>query len=505
MYSLVMVDDEEVVLDNIACSFDWEKMGFRLAATFTEALPTLDYLTKNPADLLITDIRMPVVSGLDFAQVVLEKSPRTLVVFLTAHKDFEYAHKGIDIGVFSYLLKPATYYDIQELCEKAKNALDHRRLEGGEPIFHGAVPVAYQKAVSDFLSRKDTDVKKLVSLFSRLSVDLAKAPAAIAEVTLDGLEDFLNDSWPYEKERLYAAINQLAVSDKMILIPISHAFDKSRYLAILKAPKEESFPAAIQAFKAVLTQNCLEILNLATIVRFGPIADGIEEIMKNETRITRASSDTQALLRLIQDGKTEKALEKARFVLSESADDPAYRNFYAAGLCDCLSGCMSFEDLIKYSVYPANIAFPLRLNEKNIPVSIELMVKNLPNTVKNAAVYFKGKNASGNDDDLIESAKSYVGKHYMENLTLTEVADHVYLSEYYFCRYFKKKTGMNFVDYLNRVRIERAQALLSGTNLKTAEICARTGYISIKYFHKKFKELTGATPREYRSASKIIG
>jgi len=246
MYSLVMVGDEEVVLDNMAGSFDWEKMGFHLAAAFTDAASALDSLEWNAADLLITDIRMPAMSGLDFAQAVLEKNPETLVVFLTAYKDFEYAHRGIDIGVFSYLLKPVTYHDIQELCEKAKNTLDSR----------------------------------------------------------------------------------------------------------------------------------------------------------------------------------------------------------------------------------------------------------MPTAVKNTAAYFSGKRPTG--DALMESAKAYVEKHYMESLTLSEIASHVYLSEYYFCRYFKKNMGINFVDYLNKVRIEHAQTLLRETNLKTSEICARVGYISLKYFHRKFKALTGITPKEYR-------
>ena len=498
MYSLVMVDDEEVVLENIANSFDWESMGFRLAATFTDAASALDYFNRNAADLLITDVRMPSMSGLELTQAVTEKKAGTLVAVLTAHKDFEYARISIGLGVFSYLLKPVTYRDIQELCQKAKNALD-KRAYSAETVFQEPIPFAYQKAISDYMSKKEPDIKKLVDLFGGLSVDLTKSPAVVVEIVLDDLENFLTNAWPYEKDRLYSAIGQLAVSDGMILVPLSSAFDKLRFLAISKAPNEESFSETISGFIIALTQNCLEMLNLVIIVKFGPISAGMNELLRNETYIARSGAESDALFRLLQEGKTEQALEKAAALLTEAAYDPDYLNFFTLGLYERLSVCVPFEDFANYAIYPAGISFPPRPDKKNMPADIGVMAKYLPITVKNAAAYLKGDKRT--DDAMIASAKTYVEKHYMESLTLAEIASHVYLSEYYFCRYFKKKTGINFVDYLNKIRIERACDMFTTTNMRTADVCAKVGYISLNYFHKKFKALTGLTPKEYRSVA----
>ena len=123
IYSLLLVDDEKKVLDNIAQVFDWGEMGFSLDGTFTSAKAALEYMETNSVDLIISDISMPGMSGLDFAEIVLEKYPKTRFVVLSAYREFNFVQKAISCGVTDYILKPITFSKIEEVLKKAKTAL----------------------------------------------------------------------------------------------------------------------------------------------------------------------------------------------------------------------------------------------------------------------------------------------------------------------------------------------------------------------------------------------
>ncbi|MBO7096125.1 MAG: helix-turn-helix domain-containing protein, partial [Lachnospiraceae bacterium] len=101
-------------------------------------------------------------------------------------------------------------------------------------------------------------------------------------------------------------------------------------------------------------------------------------------------------------------------------------------------------------------------------------------------------------NDAIEAAKKYIEKNYTLNITLEDVSREVNISSYYLSRIFKEGTGENFIDYLTKLRIEKAKELLSTTQYSMKEICARSGYSDPNYFSKTFKKNVGVTPTEYR-------
>ena len=122
IYSLLLVDDEKKVLDNIAQVFDWGEMGFSLDGTFTSAKAALEYMETNSVDLIISDISMPGMSGLDLAEIVLEKYPKTRFVVLSAYQEFNFVQKAISCGVTDYILKPITFSKIEKnYVNKLKN------------------------------------------------------------------------------------------------------------------------------------------------------------------------------------------------------------------------------------------------------------------------------------------------------------------------------------------------------------------------------------------------
>lgn len=112
MYSLILIDDEVYTLNNIARSINWKALGFSLTETFSDSETALEYIKKNNIDVIITDISMPSVSGLDIAKFCFYNKRRTKVILLSGYQEFKYAREGIQYHVFNYLTKPITRSDI---------------------------------------------------------------------------------------------------------------------------------------------------------------------------------------------------------------------------------------------------------------------------------------------------------------------------------------------------------------------------------------------------------
>ena len=127
MYSIVIVDDEPVVRNGLAWHFPWERYGFKVRDAFPSAKKALEYFEKESADVLLTDIRMPVMSGLDLIRRIKAiPNNKTIMCLISAHKDFSYAQEGMALGVQYYLIKPTSFEEIGDTFQKIKQTLDAR-------------------------------------------------------------------------------------------------------------------------------------------------------------------------------------------------------------------------------------------------------------------------------------------------------------------------------------------------------------------------------------------
>lgn len=140
LYSLIIVDDESEIRKGLSRFFPWSEIGFEVTATFESGLEAKTYLEKNEVDVILTDIKMPGISGIDLAKLVSEQYPDTLIVFLSGYSDFSYAKKAIAFGVKHYILKPTVYQELVDVFTKIKYEVEKKKnaakaaSEKGKPV-----------------------------------------------------------------------------------------------------------------------------------------------------------------------------------------------------------------------------------------------------------------------------------------------------------------------------------------------------------------------------------
>ncbi|WP_206105414.1 response regulator transcription factor [Paenibacillus thalictri] len=134
MYKLILVEDDYQIRAGLSTYFPWADIGYEMLGSFENGKLALDYISANPVDIILSDIRMPVMNGLELADELEKLKLKVTVVFLSAYEDFKYAQQAINLGVKNYIVKSTKFDDLVTVFRKIKKELDERREESSEPV-----------------------------------------------------------------------------------------------------------------------------------------------------------------------------------------------------------------------------------------------------------------------------------------------------------------------------------------------------------------------------------
>jgi len=157
MYNFIVVDDEYILRENFACILNWEEIGFSVAGTFSNGFEAYNYLRENKdIHLIVSDIRMPVMSGMDFIEKVYNEYPNIIIILISGFNEFEYVRTAMKYKVFDYLQKPTSYTDIVDVFSRAKNELDKKYVDEKKYENKIAIALAYiEEHIADDVSMED--------------------------------------------------------------------------------------------------------------------------------------------------------------------------------------------------------------------------------------------------------------------------------------------------------------------------------------------------------------
>jgi len=519
-YKVFFVEDEIITREGIRDNIDWRASGFEFCGEASDGELALPLLRAAQPDVLITDIKMPFMDGLQLSKIVRERMPWVKIVILSGHDEFEYAQKAIGLGVTDYLLKPVTVQKLQTVLHKLNTQLDQERME--------------KERLKELQEQVDDHREALrESLLFKLLVGAVSPTQAVEKGQLLGLD--------------LIARHYLVVILKLELCDRTEQYDHEEY-------------QQVQRILTEVAQKNPDVLVLkrdwgdSILIMKGNTQEYLEEerdLLLDEIR--RAASKTRYRLTIGIGGSKERIADiRQSFVdalvhLQNPADGgrrenqsferrellkldkTAVENYLRCGAKD------EFDDffdaylqplgettlkstLIKNYIFVDAILATAKLIhelggevDKVIPElnSIETILSNV-NSVEHLraeahkiisiGLTYRDSHPHGQYTHLIRQAKEYIGRHYADpELSLNEVAAQANLSASHFSAVFSQETRQTFKEYLTEVRINKARELLRMTTLRSAEIAYQVGYNDPHYFSSVFKKNTGLSPIEFRS------
>jgi two-component system response regulator YesN len=520
-YKVFFVEDEIITREGIRDNVDWTTCGFEFCGEATDGEMALPLLRTAKPDLLITDIKMPFMDGLQLSKIVRERMPWVKIIILSGHDEFEYAQKAIGIGITDYLLKPVTVQKLQTVLQKLALQLDQERKEQ-ETLKRLQEQVEDNRA----MLRERLLFKLVVGSVSpteavekgqMLGLDLIARHYLVVILKLelgDRTEQYDHD----EYQQVQRVLTNLAEKNPDIFV-LKRDWGDTILIMKGSTPEylEEERDLLLEAMHqaAEKTRYRLSIGVGASKQRIADISQSFVDALVHIQSPANANElglhefvERRELLKL-----DKKVIEN--YLRCGAKDD--YEIFFNAYLRP-LSETALRSNLIKNYIFVDVILATAKLVDelggevsKVIPEvnSIEAMLSDVRSVeqlreqvykIISIGLAFRDSHPSGQHAHLIRQAKEYMEHHYADpELSLNEVAARANLSASHFSAVFSQETHQTFKEYLTEVRINKAKELLRMTTLRSAEIGYQVGYNDPHYFSSVFKRNTGLSPIEFRS------
>ncbi|MBD0380230.1 response regulator transcription factor [Paenibacillus sedimenti] len=531
MYRVMLVDDEVGVRNSIKAKIDWEQAGYVIeseASNGNEALQLLD--DGSLPDLVITDIRMPQMDGIAFIQACKEQYPQLKMIVLSGYSDFEYMKSAIQLGVKDYLLKPVVRSELIALLAKlaaeleADKHLAHKQelevIKNNELLQVMQEHLIWQLVKNEWFSVPAVKERMQQLQLSALAQDDLHAQFVTVEMRIPQgrLED-----WSERKDLLYLAFQMLCreTAQKWQQVfpfyEISHPSMMHFLIVIEDAKGHERF---IETFVRDLKRYIKSYLKVDSVFGIGEPINGLR-LLKNgyassmlawsqgtvhndhfqpNTRVlelTHAFSPEaeKKLMQTIENLDMKSFTKKLQEIFSSEMDTPmfvfTFLSLRIILMFNAIAKKFQFGDT-SLQTYLWNCQMTVRDYQSREQVLEQLyeMAELVMNEVK------RTRFSSG--QHMVEAIVKYIDENFSYELTLSSLADMFHLNETYLSGLFKQSTGVTFSDYVTKLRLTKAAALLEENVLKLTDIATLVGYSSSSYFSTAFKKSYGKSPKEYR-------
>lgn len=543
MYKLILVDDEEEVREGILKRIEWGKYGFEIVGSAANGRDALDICEKVTPDVVITDIKMPFMDGLELTSILRERVPAAKVIIITGFDEFEYAQKAIKQNVFDYILKPVAYGETVNILKKIKDSMDKEKANAEDmkklnEYYLKSLPIIREKFLSSLILNRIPE-KEIFERLRSYKIDFCGKRFVAIKVSIDF---FVLDDTPKTfntkliKERELLKFSVYNICDEIInnyKLGTVFIHDDSIVIIVMSEleTEEEMYDYFIVALEEI-RQKVYKFTHFSVTIGIGTVEEDISNINRSY-RESEIAVDYRVIMggnRIIWIRDIEPS-NKATFkfdkdIKQELESDIKLGSYLKVEeILDKI-----FEDIIKYKVsvkeyqlylmevltsimqvaQSLNIEVADMLGE-NYNVFIELYKFNDINEVKKwlQSLCYKimeriSKGIQSSYKKAVDNAVDYIMKNYNDSeMNVNKICTYLYLSPTHFSFIFKKEMKMTFLNYLVKVRMEAAMELLKTTNLKSFEVAEKVGFSDSNYFSYSFKKYCGMSPKEYRNSSQV--
>lgn len=535
-----LVEDEMVIRRGIKNSIDWEKEGYIFCGEASDGELAYPMIIKEKPDILITDIRMPFMDGLELCKLVKKELPNIKILILSGYDEFDYAKEAIRLGVTEYLLKPISSGKLLEALNGVSESI-RREKEDKDLV---------RKYMEEMRENTEHEKQKFFEqmIAGNLSMVDALETGKKYEMNLSaGMYNLLLFRFTLGEENRKSGelLGEAEYAIEKLTERLEYVFEFQRgvegWAFLLMADNEEQMSERVKE----LSKDLEEIMkNYSTIAYFGGIGQPVARLRELEESFREAERalaarftmelnriisvedirmaqnvDTLDDIEITSFGEIEKTRTMLEKFLNNGAEDEIdeFVDVYINELPEENLKSVLMRQYIIMDAYIVMMSFCEKI--EGIEGEMQAQSEELKNSMKTIQTLEEIKNyirmllkkiigvrdtISGRRySDIIEIAKDQIRKTYMsDEISLNTIAAEVGMSPSYFSSIFSKDMGKTFVEYLTEIRMDRAKELLMCSSMKTSEIGYEVGYKDPHYFSYIFKKTQNCTPKEFRARGK---
>ena len=524
MYKLVIVDDEALIREGLRAHIDWAALGFEVVACFEDGKDAIDYLQSNQVDVMLTDIKMAEVSGLDLAEYINRYKADISTVIISGYQEFEFAKKAMQLGVVDYILKPTKMIEITRVFSALRNKLDveKQNLETtrkNEQRFDELIGLLKEQLFADLLLgsfRSTTEIdRRFKALYGKWNG--STYGCCVANLALEDYSDFIEKQWGYGKDRFKSALENVMETGpgEILHFPVLEPDGRIELISIaMREMDRGELRTFVDHRLEEVGKYLQELFGLRMRIDHTEDYESIHALALRSVDDRNQSIPDAESTSLDPNPRNHVILEeqKAGFVSHMNSGEVEM----SCNLLDSMLDGMQNQSVEKIRAFSIDLfnevlsslhdAIPglhrfqsERLSQDTLQALDGLEAwRRWGRETATRLVGLISTHQAGFAKVRIRKAIEYIETNYSKDISLADVAASLYINPVYFCRYFKQETGENFSQYLTEVRMEKAKELMRNSRLKSYEIGERVGYRNSKYFMRVFKQYTGKTTMEYQ-------
>lgn len=543
MFQLLIVDDEASVVDSLADTLPWHEVGIGAVYKAYSGYEALDILKTTSIDIMMTDIRMPGMSGLELLEEVRSNWKKIKCILLSGHAEFDYARQAIRHDTYDYLLKPISD---EAILSKVKNAVDLLQKEREENQSYQRVVKALEEnlpklraeLLNELLQGVKFSKQRLTEKLDLLKMSMA--PDDRFGLMLVRMEGQLSELDFYSLSLMEYAVGNMAEEICEGYFHLWQGKDVHGYLVfVVRVTDEKKAELAQTENMREVVENQLQLmasqLQLSVnhylkgtvsvlISKWGAFPHDVNKLYQDSLLSLRRRVGNQSglfiyvsdemeqqpvhslqrlyepplLIHLLESGNWDAIQEKLTNILHElhmkwadSAEHliEVFFSIYASCSSFAHKNGRELADMIGpglSDVAGLTACRSITALENWILQSFQLLQQCMENETRN------------DRENAVRRIQLFVQKHLVEDVSLQAIADHMYMHPVHVSRIYKLETGENISDYVLRLKMEMAASLLADNALKNYEIALKVGYQNPNYFIKVFKKYYSLTPQEFR-------
>ncbi|PMC37995.1 hypothetical protein CJ195_10405 [Bacillus sp. UMB0899] len=540
MYQVILVDDDSIVVEFLAKMIPWEDLGFTLKGSFHDGSGALEHCKSNMPNVIITDIGMPIMDGITLMKNIRDLDSSTHSIILSCHDDFKYAQQALHLGVSEYVLKESMEIEsLITILTRLKEKLDKEKKSNLEScklksLVQDNIVSLKSKFLHTLIEHQHNDKLECEQRAMEVGLDLTIQQCIPVICFIDHFENtkkefssinllkFSVDNLVSEKIKQNGKNFCVFYSDSMFILfySLSHSKSKDHFRIIEESLMEirdglqHYLDISITSLIGDVSQNTTRLIEQLKIMinqsdqRFyyktGSIVREEHTQYSNDNLFTYYSEAAQEFKSHIINEDVEGvdlSIKKwVAFIREHKFHPSIVREWMIKIVLDIK---LKFNTLENFeSTFSVTMTDNI-INNIECICEFEEALKSIFNKlIKN----MNKINEMPKKNEIIK-AKKYVLLNLDKKITLGEVAAYLHLNPSYFSRLYKQHTNENFIDYVIKSKMERAQELIDHSNVSIDKISEMLGFENKSYFFKTFKKYYGATPSEYKykSAKQLLG